>query len=526
MDTLPGDPPTDRPGGLLAGRYRLQRHLGTGAMGVVWLALDELLQRLVAVKQLRPEAVLDPDGSVESRQRAMREGRIAARLRHPHAVTVYDVAEHNGLPLLVMEYVPSRSLAAVIRERGPLAPPVVARIGAQAASALAAAHAAGIVHRDIKPGNLLLDENGGVKIADFGISHATGDVAVTQAGLLAGTPAYLAPEIARGQPPGASSDVFSLGSTLYAAVEGRPPFAADGGNALAVLQRVAAAELMPPRNAGPLTPVLMAMLSPDPARRPTAEHAGQALRGVAEGRTTGMPNAAFMPATQAVSPATQQIAAATRAMSLGSTLLDARPVPVEEPEVRRRWPLLLAAVACVAVVVAVGLTQLSGRGKTSNDNSAAGQPTATSTVTPLGAAALTRAVSAYYALLPGEPGVAWRRLGPQLREQGEAAYRGHWSTVTALTVITPPRLVATDTVAVVLRLTLDNGSTVRETHRLTLLRGKSGALINGDTVTQRVTVTPPRATEDRKDSGDGNGNGNGVGNGENRVKHGKHGRND
>src|SRR5215813_14159906 len=154
----------DGPGDVLAGRYRLQRQLGSGAMGVVWLALDERLQRLVAVKQLRGSALADANGSDLSKLRAMREGRIAARLRHPHVVTVYDVAEHVGLPLLVMEYIPSRSLADVLAEEGRLKPAVAARIGEQAASALAAAHAVGIVHRDIKPGNVLVDEQGNARI--------------------------------------------------------------------------------------------------------------------------------------------------------------------------------------------------------------------------------------------------------------------------------------------------------------------------------------------------------------------------
>jgi hypothetical protein len=274
--------------GLLADRYRLRSRLGAGAMGVVWLALDERLQRLVAVKQLWPGVGLDPAESERSRQRVMREGRIAARLRHPSAITVHDVAEHNGQPVLIMEYFPSRSLAAVVAEQGPLAPATAARIGAQAAAALAAAHAAGIVHRDVKPGNLLVGDDGTVKIADFGISHAVDDVSVTQVGVVGGTPAFMAPETARGYEPTAESDIFSLGSTLYTAVEGTPPFGGDTDNALAMLHRVAAGNVPPPHQAGPLVPVLMAMLHPDPDQRPVAGQVTSALQAVADGRAIAL----------------------------------------------------------------------------------------------------------------------------------------------------------------------------------------------------------------------------------------------
>ncbi|MCP2259117.1 Serine/threonine protein kinase, partial [Streptoalloteichus tenebrarius] len=270
-------------GRLVAGRYRLLQRLGSGAMGVVWQAHDERLHRTVAVKELLLQPGLSREEADEAKQRAMREGRIAARLQHPNAVTVFDVVEEDGAPCLVMEYLASRSLAAVMAERGTLPPAEAARIGAQVAAALSAAHAAGIVHRDIKPGNILLAEDGTVKITDFGISRATGDVTVTKTGMLAGTPAYLAPEVARGRDIGPPSDVFSLGSTLYAAVEGEPPFGLNE-NTLALLHAVAAGKVNPPSQAGPLTALLMRLLRSEPDERPTMAQAREALAAVAAGK--------------------------------------------------------------------------------------------------------------------------------------------------------------------------------------------------------------------------------------------------
>jgi serine/threonine protein kinase len=278
-------------GRLVAGRYRLSQRIGSGAMGVVWTAHDERLHRTVAVKQLLLQPGLAEADTDEAKRRAMREGRIAARLQHPHAVAVYDVAEDDSQPWLIMEYLPSKSLSAVLSERGTLPPRDVASIGMQVASALAAAHNAGIVHRDIKPGNVLLGDDGTVKITDFGISRATGDVTVTATGMLAGTPAYLAPEVAKGYDPGSPSDVFSLGSTLYAAIEGTPPFGLSE-NTIALLHKVASGKVDPPRNAGPMTALLMRLLRAEPEDRPTMAEARDALAAVANGQAAP----AFTPA--------------------------------------------------------------------------------------------------------------------------------------------------------------------------------------------------------------------------------------
>ncbi|WP_280345605.1 serine/threonine-protein kinase [Nocardia neocaledoniensis] len=297
---------------LIAGRYRLTDPIGTGAMGVVWRATDVRLRRTVAVKQLLLAPGLTGTQALEAKLRAMREGRIAARLHHPNAITVFDVAEEDGQPWLVMEYMNAPSLAVKLAGGATLPPIEVAGIGAQAAAALSAAHDAGIMHRDVKPANLLVGDDGTVKLTDFGISHATGDVTVTATGFLAGTPAYLAPEIARGDNPKPAADVFALGSTLYAAVEGAPPFG-EGDNPLAVLHAVARGVVPEPKGAGPLGPVLKWLLTASAEERPTMAQARKALEDVAAGRVPALP------------------ATATKVLPLGEAATTVLPQPTPAP---------------------------------------------------------------------------------------------------------------------------------------------------------------------------------------------------
>ena len=279
--------PLTAPGRLVAGRYRLQSQIGGGGMGAVWLAQDELLGRRVALKQVLSAPGVSAEEADQQRLRALREGRIAARLSHPHAISVYDVALEHGQPWLVMEYLPSRSLAEVLSEDGVLRVDQVAQVGAQVADALAATHAAGIVHRDVKPANILIGEGGQVegvvKITDFGISHASGDVTLTQTGQITGTPAFLAPEVAQGHPMSEASDVFSLGATLYTCLEGTPPFGMEE-NALGMLHRVAGGSIVPPRRSGSLTQPLKKILAADPADRPTMPEVRDELAKLAAGR--------------------------------------------------------------------------------------------------------------------------------------------------------------------------------------------------------------------------------------------------
>ncbi|MEV0252141.1 serine/threonine-protein kinase [Nocardia sp. NPDC050712] len=275
---------------LVAGRYRLQSKVGGGGMGAVWLARDRLLDRDVAIKQVLTTAGLDERQATEVRNQIMHEGRVAAKLSHEHAIAVYDVVLEAGEPWLVMEHLPSRSVAKAMAVFETLPVIEVAQMGAQVADALAAAHAVGITHRDIKPGNILVADRGpGVgmaKLSDFGISRGAGELSDEPEGMITGTPAYLPPEVARGAQPTEASDVFSLGATLYTAIEGQPPFGLDD-NADVLVERAAMAQIIPPQRCGVLTNALLHMLEPAPQRRPTMAEARDEILTAAFGPGTG-----------------------------------------------------------------------------------------------------------------------------------------------------------------------------------------------------------------------------------------------
>lgn len=270
---------------LVAGRYRLRERLGSGGNAVVWLAVDEKLNRLVAMKRA---LVGDPVRGSARVRRLRREAEILAGLHHPNIVMLLDVEPDDDSIWLIMEYVRLRSLA----EQGTLAPLRAAGIGAQVAKALHAVHAAGIVHRDVKPGNVLFDDDDHAKLSDFGSSDAAeSDVTASDSTLVPGTPGYLAPEVADGESPTPASDVFSLGATLFAAVEGVSPFGTSD-NPMALVRRAVARSVSRPRHAGPLTPVLSELMALTPAARPTADRAARLLDDVANGRLPGINNRA------------------------------------------------------------------------------------------------------------------------------------------------------------------------------------------------------------------------------------------
>src|SRR6201996_7306405 len=272
---------------LVAGRYRLRTIIGRGGMGVVWRARDELLGRDVAVKEIVWPFNMDPAERDVARQRAMREARTAARLSHPNVVGIFDVVEEDDRPWIVMELVPYRSLREIVADDGPLPSARAARIGLGILAALRAAHGAGVLHRDVKPANVLIAPEGRVVLTDFGIARADDSPALTGTGVLVGSPSYISPERARGGHAAAAADLWGLGACLYAAVEGHPPFERDG--ALASLTAVVTDEPDPPTRAGPLWPVISGLLRKDPDQRLSAEEAEQQLQPLAEPETEDEP---------------------------------------------------------------------------------------------------------------------------------------------------------------------------------------------------------------------------------------------
>jgi hypothetical protein len=435
-------------GQLIADRYRIEERIGSGAMGVVWRAQDELLRRTVAVKQLLVQSGVD---GAEANARAMREGRIAARLQHPNAVTVYDVADVDGSPWLVMEFVPAPSLATVLVQRGKLPAAEVLRLGAQIASALAAAHASGIVHRDVKPGNVLLAEDGTAKITDFGISRANDEAVLTATGLVCGTPAYLAPEVAKGEQPNPASDVFALAATLYTAVEGQPPFG-FGDNTLALLHVVAAGQIRPPTVTGPLAPILTSMLAADPAARPTMTQARSALLKAAADITT-VRAADELPQVNAAELATARVdnpPIAPRPFT---------PPPMRGPDPRtrisaadkhKRGSAGLIATICVVVLLVVVTGILATRAlnppHSSNAGNGSGSQRATNTGTPnvqagtdsapkLTYAQMRAQLISYYALLPADTDDAFKDLATGYQQKtGAANFRAFYAGISSVTV--------------------------------------------------------------------------------------------
>ncbi|MGV9274674.1 serine/threonine-protein kinase [Streptomyces griseosporeus] len=278
---------------VISGRYRLLSPLGEGGMGTVWRARDEVLHREVAVKEVRAPAGLPASDVERMYARLEREAWAAARVASRNVVTVYDVATQDGRPWIVMELVRGISLAELLDAEGPIAPQRAAHIGAEVLAALRAAHAVGVLHRDVKPANVLLSNDGRVVLTDFGIAMVEGSSALTMTGEVIGSPEFLAPERALGRTPGPESDLWSLGVLLYAAVEGHSPFRHD--TPLSTLRAIVDDELPPPRRAGPLTPVIEALLRKDPAERVPAETAERDLRVIGAGGTAPTGAAAGLP---------------------------------------------------------------------------------------------------------------------------------------------------------------------------------------------------------------------------------------
>ena len=360
-------------GRLIAGRYRLGSVVGHGGMGVVWQSRDELLSRDVAVKELTwPPDYTEQEQRTACR-RTIREAQTAAKLNHPNIIRVYDIVEEDGHPWIVMELLPYRSLRDLVREDGPLTPVRAARVGLGILAALRAAHAEGIVHRDVTPANVLVGPDERAVLTDFGIARAAGSPTLTNVGTLVGSPSYIAPERARGKPSGAPGDLWGLGASLYAAVEGHPPF--ERPHALATLTAIVADEPELASHAGPLWPLISALLHKEPEARPDEGETEQMLRDVARGETTHvMSGEPRIPVPVVPAPPAPDAPSAPVEP----------PAPPREPGSSRSWGsraglvagALLAALAAAGVIVTLVLTSSGSPGHQSTASSPAGGLTA------------------------------------------------------------------------------------------------------------------------------------------------------
>ncbi|PZT77987.1 serine/threonine protein kinase [Streptomyces sp. AC1-42W] len=349
---------------MLAGRYRLAEVLGRGGMGKVWRAHDEVLHRTVAVKELTAGLYVSESDRTVLHARTQKEARAAARITHPGVVTVHDVVEYDNRPWIVMQYVDGPSLADRAKESGEVEAREAARIGLHVLGALSAAHGAGVLHRDVKPGNVLLARDGRVLLTDFGIAAIEGDSTITRTGELVGSIDYLAPERVKGGDPGPASDLWSLGATLYTAVEGRSPFRRT--SPISTMQAVVTEEPPPPTRAGALAPVITALLRKEPEDRPTAAETERMLLEAMEGRTPRAAQA-YVP-TQHMSE--EMLRAAPDGIPGGTAPLP-RPVPAGPPASapaprggRTRWRTRLLVVALAALLgsaVSIGAVMYANR---------------------------------------------------------------------------------------------------------------------------------------------------------------------
>lgn len=440
---------------LIAGRYELLREIGRGGMGAVWLGNDVLLRREVALKRVGTF----PGADGAHMERVRREARVAAMLNHRHVVTVFDLVDTGDEHWLVMEYVPSRNLGELIKEQGQLTPDETARLIGQAAAALAEAHRVGIVHRDIKPGNMLVTAEGQLKLGDFGIARSGSDPSLTQTGLVTGSPAYLAPEVAVGQGATAASDVWSLGATIFHAVAGHPPYD-TGENVLGTLYRVVNEE--PPRTdrAGWLAPLLAATMHRDPAGRWSAAQVAAFLehgpdQSQAGAVIVGTPVAGPDPQSTQIAGAARPAAAAAPAATSG----DRQPGRQSgEQSSRRRgnrnspggmrsaWPAVLAVLLVIGIL-AVGAWWLNRHDDSPADNTAGDQssseasspsqsssepsPSSSEPADEPTAEGMSDFVRSYLANVTSDPSSTWQQLTPEFQAKSKnfGTYQRFWGTI-------------------------------------------------------------------------------------------------
>ncbi len=478
---------------MIADRYTLEREVGRGGMGVVWLGRDEILGRAVALKRIG----MFPGGTRPDLERAVREARLAATLNHPHVVAVFDLVTHGEEQWLVMEYVEGLTLAGLVQRDGPRTPDEVARVAGQAADALAAAHAAGIVHRDVKPSNILVTPAGQAKITDFGIARAEADASLTQTGLVTGSPAYLAPEVASGHAATGSSDVWSLGSTMFYALAGRPPYDV-GENVFGALYKIVNEE--PPRlnNAGWLTPLLESTMATDPADRWSMERVRQFLSSGPGASAPDPPTQTMPVAPDRTMELSHAVPAAPEGRHAAEPTPEPEPAPQRTPEPtpepmpapspqrpgRSRRPGALRVVAALAVLallglagwaVVRGLTDEPGAGSRSNGKSSTSAPQ------PDGPTEEDMAsfVEDYLATVTTDPASSWERLTPAFQEEsgGLAGYVRFWRTIRSAS----PTGIRADPDAMTVSYSVvydaKNGKTSTDEVTLTLVEDEDGGLL-------------------------------------------------
>lgn len=459
---------------MIAGRYTLEREIGRGGAGTVHLGRDEVLGRAVAIKRIG----LMPGADTPDLRRAEREARLAASLNHPNVVAVFDLVEEDNCHWLVMEYVEGRTLAELVRAEGPLPAQRAAALLAQAADALIHAHTAGVVHRDVKPSNILVTTAGEAKLGDFGIARGASDVTLTQTGLLTGSPAYLAPEVASGATADTASDVWSLGATLFHATTGHPPYEI-GGNLVGALYKIVHDD--PPRLAldHPLAGLLGVTMVKDRDQRWPMDRVRDELRRVARGEAPTAPRPGPLKPTSrgaTSTPAPQEATALLSAAPTGSAPRD-------------RWRQVAAGLAVLAIL-AVGWVVFDQARQPDQDPT---PPAGTSQPTDPGEESVSndpaeirremeQFISAYLGLVTSDPRTAFSHLTPEFQAEsgGFDGYTGWWGRVESA------RLERIDsdpedlTVDYTVRYVMTNGRRQTQRVSLQLVRHDDGYLISGE----------------------------------------------
>ncbi|WP_374456007.1 serine/threonine-protein kinase [Nocardioides sp.] len=503
---------------MIAGRYTLEREIGRGGAGSVHLGHDTLLDRTVAIKRIG----LLPGTTGQDIARAEREARLAAGINHPHVVSIFDLVKDEDCYWLVMEHVDGRTLTQVVTEEGPLPPTRAAGIVAQAADALVQADRAGIVHRDVKPGNIMVGDDDHAKLADFGIARSGTDAALTQTGFITGSPAYLAPEVASGSPAAPASDVWSLGGTLLYALTGRPPYDVSG-NVMGGLYRIVHED--PPRlpSDHPLAGLLAVTMAKDPAERWPVEQVRDDLRLAARGLPSRAPAVAARPDRTAeatapmaapvpMTPGPDEDDSPTRTTSFPATPVAPPPGPPADggDAPSRSFPLGRAvAVLALVVLAGLGAWQLrpddgaqteSSSGPASEapsptkDSRGSEQPSEGSTpsgeastepspeVTGTTPADMRAFVEDYFATVTSDPEETWTMLTPEFQEEsgGYDRYAGFWGTIESAT----PSAIEVDRAALTASYTIDyvttSGRTRTEQGELQLAQQGDQLLIAGE----------------------------------------------